>query len=74
MSGRAAIVTGAAAGLGRATALRLAQAGASVCLVDIDAGGLAATERELQALGVPCPRLLPPSGCYGMARVLASSR
>lgn len=54
MSGRAAIVTGAAAGLGRATALRLAQAGASVCLVDIDAGGLAATERELQALGVPC--------------------
>ncbi|MCY4426211.1 MAG: SDR family NAD(P)-dependent oxidoreductase [Halieaceae bacterium] len=53
MSGRAAIVTGAAAGLGRATALRLGRAGAAVCLVDINAAGLAQTERELQSRGVP---------------------
>ena len=33
MHGKAALVTGAAAGLGRATALRLARAGAEVCLV-----------------------------------------
>ncbi len=40
MQGRAAIVTGAASGLGRATALRLAAAGADLCLVDINAAGL----------------------------------
>ena len=35
-SGRSAIVTGAAAGIGKAIANQLARAGASVCLVDID--------------------------------------
>ncbi|MCX7863633.1 MAG: SDR family oxidoreductase [Novosphingobium sp.] len=35
MKGRVAVVTGAASGLGRATALRLAEAGAQLCLVDI---------------------------------------
>ena len=52
MKGRAALVTGAAGGLGRATALRLARAGADVCVVDLDADGLAETARELEALGV----------------------
>ncbi len=36
-SGRTAIVTGGGAGIGRATALRLAQAGAKVAIIDIDA-------------------------------------
>ncbi len=35
--GRKAIVTGAASGIGRATALRLAQEGAAVCCADINA-------------------------------------
>jgi len=52
MTGKAALVTGAAAGLGRATALCLAEAGASLLLVDIDADGLAATAGEAQSLGV----------------------
>jgi NAD(P)-dependent dehydrogenase (short-subunit alcohol dehydrogenase family) len=52
MRGKAALVTGAAAGLGRATALRLARAGADLCLVDIDAEGLEATAQEVRALGV----------------------
>ena len=52
MKGKAAIVTGAAAGLGRATALKLAAAGADVCLVDIDAEGLAAAAKAVEALGV----------------------
>lgn len=43
MSGKTALVTGAASGLGRATALRLAEAGAQLCLVDVDASGLAET-------------------------------
>lgn len=51
MTGRAALVTGAAAGLGKATALRLAQAGANLCLVDINAEGLEETAREVREAG-----------------------
>jgi NAD(P)-dependent dehydrogenase (short-subunit alcohol dehydrogenase family) len=52
MTGKAALVTGAANGLGRATALRLARAGADVCLVDFDAEALEAAAGEVRALGV----------------------
>jgi meso-butanediol dehydrogenase / (S,S)-butanediol dehydrogenase / diacetyl reductase len=52
MKGKAALVTGAAAGLGRATALTLARAGADVYLVDINAQGLEETAVQLRALGV----------------------
>lgn len=52
MTGKAALVTGAAAGLGRATALTLARAGADLCLVDIDPEGLQGTAAEASALGV----------------------
>ncbi len=52
MTGKAALITGAASGLGRATALRLARAGAAVCLVDINKDGLEATASEARALGV----------------------
>jgi NAD(P)-dependent dehydrogenase (short-subunit alcohol dehydrogenase family) len=45
MTGKAALVTGAAGGLGRATAVALAKAGADVCLVDLNAEGLAETAR-----------------------------
>ena len=44
MSGKAALVTGAAGGLGRATAIALAKAGAQVCIVDHNAAGLADTQ------------------------------
>ena len=43
LSGRAALITGAASGIGRASALAFASAGASVALLDIDAKGLADT-------------------------------
>jgi NAD(P)-dependent dehydrogenase (short-subunit alcohol dehydrogenase family) len=52
MKGKAVLVTGAAAGLGRATARRCAELGADVALVDIDAEGLARVAEEVQALGV----------------------
>jgi NAD(P)-dependent dehydrogenase (short-subunit alcohol dehydrogenase family) len=45
-AGKAALVTGAAAGIGRAVALRLAGEGAAVFAVDIDADGLEATRRD----------------------------
>lgn len=43
MTGKAALVTGAAGGLGRATAVALASAGADLCLVDHNAEGLTET-------------------------------
>jgi NAD(P)-dependent dehydrogenase (short-subunit alcohol dehydrogenase family) len=52
MTGKAALVTGAAAGLGRASALMLGRAGADVCVVDINAAGLEETATQLRALGV----------------------
>jgi NAD(P)-dependent dehydrogenase (short-subunit alcohol dehydrogenase family) len=52
MKGKSALVTGAASGLGRATALSLARAGADVCIVDVNAEGLESAATELRALGV----------------------
>ena len=51
MKGKAALVTGSAAGLGRATALILARAGADVCLVDVNAAGLEETAEQARAQG-----------------------
>lgn len=48
MDGKVAIVTGAASGMGRATALALAEAGASVIAADLDEDGLAATVAAAQ--------------------------
>src|SRR6476646_469710 len=49
LSGRNAVVTGGARGLGRAIARRLAEAGASVLIGDLDDAGATATADELAA-------------------------
>jgi NAD(P)-dependent dehydrogenase (short-subunit alcohol dehydrogenase family) len=51
MTGRAALVTGAAAGLGRASAVRLAEVGADVAIVDIAETGLEETAQAIRAFG-----------------------
>jgi len=51
LANRVALVTGAASGLGRATAFRLARAGAAVVLVDLPASAGAAAAAELAATG-----------------------
>lgn len=51
LEGRTAVITGAAAGIGRATALALAREGMHVVLADLDEAGLLRVSGEIHALG-----------------------
>ncbi|MEZ5821146.1 MAG: SDR family oxidoreductase [Xanthobacteraceae bacterium] len=51
LSGRVAVVTGGGGGIGRATALSFARAGAKVAILDRDEKGLETTRNELKAFG-----------------------
>ena len=50
LAGRVALVSGAASGLGKATALAVAEAGADVVLADINEDGLRAVAGEIESL------------------------
>jgi len=50
-TGKTAIITGAAVGIGRATAIRLAQAGANLILVDMNHEKLKEVKKELMVYG-----------------------
>src|SRR5712671_5642589 len=51
LSGRVCVVTGGGGGIGRATAVSFAQAGARVAAIDRDERGLEVTQAELRKLG-----------------------
>ena len=51
ITGKACVVTGAGSGIGRATAIRLAEEGGSVLAVDISAVMLAETVSEIERAG-----------------------
>lgn len=51
LRGKTALITGAAAGIGRAMAYRFAEAGAGLYLVDISEGGLSKIRQDLVARG-----------------------
>ncbi len=67
MKGKAALVTGAASGLGRATANKLAEAGADLCIVDVNAEALAETLTLLGGAQVLAhvANLADPAACTG---------
>jgi NAD(P)-dependent dehydrogenase (short-subunit alcohol dehydrogenase family) len=77
----AAVVTGAASGLGAETARHLAEAGAKVTMIDIDRAGVEALAGEIGALAIPCDVADEPAAeaaiaeakdAHGPARVLIS--
>ena len=54
VNGHAALVTGGGSGLGAETARHLAHAGAKVCVLDVNAEGVAAVAEETGGLGLVC--------------------
>ena len=72
LAGRNAIVTGAASGIGKATAMRLAAEGATVFCVDRDEEGLAKVVADLGEghLGYPADLSLPSSCLQVVAAAL----
>jgi len=70
-----AVVTGAASGIGRATALRLARDGYEIAMLDLDAAGMAETRTQIRQIG-GLARAFPvdlrdPLGVGSVAREIA---
>ena len=51
LTGKIALITGSASGIGRASAIRLANDGADVALLDINGDGIGETAQAIRALG-----------------------
>ncbi|TGE01016.1 SDR family oxidoreductase [Methylobacterium nonmethylotrophicum] len=67
LEGKVAAVTGAASGIGLASAEAMLAAGARVALVDRDAGALDALRGRLGEAAIPLPLdLLDPAACAGL--------
>ena len=61
LKGQLVLVTGAASGIGEATALAFAGRGAKVALVDIDAAGLGRVAAAISSRGEVRPRPTSPT-------------
>ncbi|MEM6678619.1 MAG: SDR family NAD(P)-dependent oxidoreductase [Pseudomonadota bacterium] len=68
-----AIVTGGARGIGRGCALKLAEAGCAVALVDVLVPEMARTKGEIEALGVPCLTFEADVADHGAAKEVAEA-
>ena len=72
-SGRAAIVTGGASGLGRVTAARMVAEGATVALWDLNAEALAAARQEVGAAHVVALDVSDPAAVEAAAKDTAAA-
>ncbi len=76
-SGKTAMITGAAVGIGRACAIRLAQEGATLLLLDRDAAALDALQQELAGYSTPilaCPCDVSDAAAVQQAVAAATER
>lgn len=73
LEGKIVLVTGAASGIGRGTALAFARAGSTLLLVDIDRGGLNGIEACLNGLGVEYRSFMVDVSSVEEIREMASS-
>ena len=70
--GKVAMVTGAAVGIGRATALKLAEGGASLVLVDLDTDKLALVYDEVSRLGVDAQMYVADVGDFQKIKAITA--
>lgn len=73
LTGKAALITGGAGGIGRACAVKLAAAGAAVAVADIDEAGALETISSTGGLAVQCDLRDPKSIAAMRDKVIASS-
>lgn len=71
VTGKLAIVTGAASGLGNATARKLAEKGARLALIDLHPEGMADLARTADALAIACDVADAAASEAAFARILA---
>ena len=62
LTGRTAVVTGSAQGMGRAMAIALAEAGADLVLLDRNEPGIEATAHNIRQLGRKALPIIPMDG------------
>jgi NAD(P)-dependent dehydrogenase (short-subunit alcohol dehydrogenase family) len=73
LSGRVAVVTGAASGIGRALARRFTTEGMKVMLSDVDGTALAEAARELRTAGADVAESVVDVTCEDDLRSLAAT-
>lgn len=73
LEGKVALVTGGGNGIGRAIALRLAEEGADIGLIDVDAAGMAETEGAVSKLGRRAAAERADVGDYAAAQAAATA-
>ncbi|MHA1234381.1 MAG: SDR family NAD(P)-dependent oxidoreductase [Promethearchaeota archaeon] len=70
-SGKAAVITGAASGIGRGIAEKILREGMKIVLADIELGTLSQTEKELKEINPNILRVLTDVSKIGAVKALA---